>query len=105
MNRIGRPYSTQPSDELHAVMEAVSDWLNALDRQGDAGTWADLDDLLPRLGRAARYADCCTACRELIRAFPHSLVEKGGGWIGTYRCPSCSHTWTCWWADDISMLA
>lgn len=91
-----------------AAYPALRDALNDLCNQGEEITLAELLDAVRDMTLTAPFADCCDVCRRhpdylrpepdgfsLEPAWPHAVERKGDWLTCTYRCPRCSHFWTC----------
>jgi hypothetical protein len=87
-----------------ALRGALSDLCN----QSEGNALAELLDAVRDMALTAPFADCCGRCERhpdylapdgdpnyVKPAWPHA-VERDGDWLTcTYRCPRCSHVWTC----------
>ena len=96
-----------------AAYPALRDALNDLCNQSSEVTLAELLEAVRDMTLTAPFADCCGVCRRhpeylkpggdptyLKMAWPHA-VERKGRWLKcTYRCPRCSHIWTCGYSVD-----
>lgn len=91
-----------------AAYPALREALNDLCNQSAEVTLAELLDAVRDMTLTAPFADCCDVCRRhpaylspdgdpnyLKMAWPHAVTRKGDWLSCTYRCPRCSHTWTC----------
>jgi hypothetical protein len=45
----------------------------------------------------ARIDGCPTACGNTEH--PRAAIPHSGGWVTSYACSDCSHTWTTSWSD------
>lgn len=91
-----------------AAYPALRDALNDLCNQGEEITLAELLEAVRDMALTAPFSDCCDVCRRhpdylrpdgdpnyLVPAWPYA-VERKGDWLNCkYRCPRCSHVWTC----------
>lgn len=91
-----------------AAYPALREAINDLANQGEEITLAELLDAMRDMTLTAPFADCCDVCRRhpdylgsngsldyLKLAWPHAVTRKGDWLTCLYRCPRCSHTWTC----------
>ncbi len=57
-------------------------------------------------GTLAQFADCCEVCVARNGDYDVHIADatwaKGEGLTARYRCGTCGHVWTCWWAWRIA---